>query len=216
MAVRRVLLICGILSSLLYVGAVLILGTRWGNYSWAAQNVSELGAIGSPTRPFFVPIMSAYNVLVIAFGVALWGTEGRRSFLRAAAVFLILYAITGYVTGIFFPMPMREAMAVGEGSVMHPLGTLVSVLFFTLSVGFGAAAFGKGFRLYSVATILAIIVFGVWTGMMVPAMEAGLATPWMGFLERINIFSIMQWVAALAVSLLGKEKGSGFALGAAA
>jgi len=216
MCVRKALFICGILSSLLYVATVLILGTRWGNYSWAAQNVSELGSLASPTRALFVPIMTVYNVLVIAFGLGMWGTDSRRRLMRSAGVFMILYAVTGWVTGIFFPMPMREAMAAGEGSIMHPLGTAVSVLCFLLSVGFGAAAHGKGFRLYSIATILAIIVFGVWTSMLVPQMEAGLPTPWMGFLERVNIFGIMQWVAGLAVSLLRREDGVGLGSGAAA
>lgn len=208
-AVRKVLFICGIVSSLLYVATVLILGTRWGNYSWAAQNVSELGAIGSPTRSLFVPIMTLYNVLVIAFGLGIWGGNGRRRFLHSSAVCMILYAITGWVTGIFFPMPMREAIVAGAGSIMHPLGTAVSVLSFVLSVGFGAAALGRRFRLYSIATILAIIVFGVWTSTLVPRMEAGLPTPLMGLLERINIIGIMQWVAALAVCLLRKEKEPG-------
>lgn len=213
---RRVLLICGILSSLLYCATVLILATRWGAYSWAAQNVSEFGAIGSPTRSLFVPIMSVYTLLVVAFGLGVWGTESRKGYLRSAGVFMLLYAISGYVTGIFFPMPLREAMAAGEGSIAHPLGTAVSVLCFVFSVGFGAAAHGKRFRLYSIATLLAIIVFGVWTGMNVPAMEAGLPTPWMGFLERVNILAIMQWVAGLAVSLLRKEKGPGLGAGRAA
>lgn len=90
------------------------------------------------------------------------------------------------------------------------------VLLFMLSVGFGAAAHGKRFRLYSIATILAIILFGVLTSLYVPRMEAGLPTPWMGFLERINILGIMQWVAVLAVSLLRAEKGSGSVHGAVA
>jgi hypothetical protein len=160
--------------------------------------------------------MTVYNLLVIAFGLGVWGADGRRRFLRRTGVFMILYAITGWVTGVFFPMPMREAMAAGEGSIMHPLGTAVSVLCFLLSMGFGAAALGKRFRLYSLATILVIIVFGVWTSMLVPQMEAGLPTPWMGFLERVNILGIMQWVAVLAVSLLRKEKRSGFGAGCAA
>lgn len=109
-AVRKVLLICGVLSSLLYSGVVLILGTRWGAYSWAAQTVSELNAIGSPTRPLFLALGGVYTLLVIAFGVGVRGTESRRRFLRIAGV----YAIAGFVTGLFFPMPLREAVAQGE------------------------------------------------------------------------------------------------------
>lgn len=47
-------------------------------------------------------------------------------------------------------------------------------------------------------------------------MEAGLPTPWMGFLERVDILAIMQWVAVLAVSLLrAKQEPASTAAGAA-
>jgi hypothetical protein len=45
---RTVLLGCGILSSLLYVGANVRGARRWREYSVASQTVSELSAIGAP------------------------------------------------------------------------------------------------------------------------------------------------------------------------
>ena len=49
---RDVLLVCGILSSLLYVGTDVSAALRWERYSYADQTVSELSAIAAPTRPF--------------------------------------------------------------------------------------------------------------------------------------------------------------------
>jgi hypothetical protein len=46
-----------------------------------------------------------------------------------------------------------------------------------------------------------MIVFGVSTFPYVSRMEADRPTPWMGVLERVNIYGIMLWVAALAVLL---------------
>jgi uncharacterized membrane protein len=76
------------------------------------------------------------------------------------------------------------------------------VLLMLLAIGFGAAAFGKRFRLYSIATILMLVVGGVLTGLDQPRMEANLPTPWMGVWERINIGVFLLWVVVLAIALL--------------
>ena len=47
---RKVLLGCGILSSLLYVAANIVGFRRWTDYSLTSQTVSELSAIGAPSR----------------------------------------------------------------------------------------------------------------------------------------------------------------------
>jgi hypothetical protein len=47
-----------------------------------------------------------------------------------------------------------------------------------------------------------MIAFGVSTLPSVSRMEANEPTPWMGALERVNIYGIMFWVAALAICLL--------------
>jgi hypothetical protein len=56
-----------------------------------------------------------------------------------------------------------------------------------LAIGFGAAAFGKRFRLYSIATFLMLLLGGVLTGLDQPRLAANLPTPWMGVWERISI-----------------------------
>jgi hypothetical protein len=65
-----VLLVCGVLSSLLYVATDVLAPMRWEAYSSTSQTVSELIAIGAPTRPLVLPLMITYSVLVFAFG---WG-----------------------------------------------------------------------------------------------------------------------------------------------
>jgi hypothetical protein len=66
----------------------------------------------------------------------------------------------------------------------------------------GAAAFGKGFRFYSIATMMLLVVFGALTGLEAPGISANLPTPWIGVWERINIGVFLLWVVALAVTLL--------------
>lgn len=52
--VRKALLVRGILSSLLYVAMTVFSAMRWESYSSASQAISELSAIGAPTRPLWV------------------------------------------------------------------------------------------------------------------------------------------------------------------
>ena len=71
-----------------------------------------------------------------------------------------------------------------------------------LTAGFGAAAFGKRFLLYSIGTILLLVVFGALTGLDAPRIAANLPTPWVGVTERINISGYLLWVVVLAITLL--------------
>jgi hypothetical protein len=57
LTVRKALLVCGILSSLLYVDTVEPAAIRWKGYSSKSQTVSELIAINAPTRPLVVPLV---------------------------------------------------------------------------------------------------------------------------------------------------------------
>lgn len=66
--VRDLSLICGILSSLLYVAMNVFIPMQWEGYSFASGIVSELSAIDAPTRPLWVPLGIAYGVLMTAFG----------------------------------------------------------------------------------------------------------------------------------------------------
>jgi hypothetical protein len=52
--VRKVLLVCGIVSSLLYVAMNIVGALQWDGYSLTSQSVSELFAIGVPSRPLWV------------------------------------------------------------------------------------------------------------------------------------------------------------------
>jgi hypothetical protein len=77
-----------------------------------------------------------------------------------------------------------------------------------LAIGFAASAFGRGFRLYSIATLVIILVSGGLTGLEAPNMAANLPTPWIGIAERIDLGGYLLWVAVLASALL-REPASG-------
>lgn len=106
-------------------------------------------------------------------------------------------------------MHQREVLAAGGGSLtdtLHIVFTMVTVPLMLLVMGFGAAAFGKQFRLYTIVTILLVIFFGILTGLQSAQMEANLPTPWMGVWERISIAAYMVWVVVFAVILLRRNR----------
>jgi hypothetical protein len=181
---------------------------QWEGYSYNSQAVSELQAVGAPTRPFVITLFSIYDVLLIAFGLGIWATASRKRALRFTGILLIACGIVGRVTSLFFPMNLRGAEAT-ISDTMHVILTGVNVLFILLSVGFGATVNGKWFRRYSIGTILILVLFGTLAGLDGSRIAAQLPTPWLGIKERINIYGYLLWVLVLAVILLRSEKGQG-------
>lgn len=207
---RKILLGCGIASSVMYVAADILISWWDPNYSYRDQSFSELLAPGSPTRPLVLVLLAIpYGVLVTAFGVGVWASASRRGARRITGALLVGYAVTGAVTGVFLSAPTRETLEAGEETwrnTMHLPGTAVSVLCILLAIGFGSTLLGRRFRNYSYATILAILVFGVLAGRQIGQMGENQPTPWLGIVERGNIYAIMLWVAVLAIGLVRAQK----------
>src|SRR5689334_18859181 len=70
--IQNILLLCGIASSLFYVGITVFVAMQSPGYSSMSQTISELSAIGAPTRNLWVWLATGYTVLVIAFGAGVW------------------------------------------------------------------------------------------------------------------------------------------------
>ena len=75
---RRGLLTCGILASLLWAGTDILAGTLWEGYSFTSQSIGDLSAVGSPTRLFVFPLNLMYDVLMIATGLRVWRLADRK------------------------------------------------------------------------------------------------------------------------------------------
>lgn len=208
--IRKILLGCGIVASLLYVVATIIGAVVWTGYSTVDQSVSELFAIDAPSRSVVIASFLIYDVLMVAFAVGVWESAGPKRVLHVIAGLIVLDQLRGAAGTLFAPMHLRGAMAAGEGTssdVWHIILTSSTVVMILLIIGLGATAFGRRFRLYSIGTILVMVVFGAVGGLQAPQMAANLPTPWMGLEERINIFSFLLWYAVLAILLL-RGRGS--------
>jgi hypothetical protein len=176
---------------------------QWDGYSSASRVVSELSAIGAPTRSLWVVLGIAYGVLVTSFGFGVLASSRGNRPLRVVGGLITAHGALGLAP--WPPMHLREVLAAGGGTLtdtLHIVWSMVAVLLMMLAIGFGAVAFGKRFRLYSIATLVILVAFGALTGLDGPRIAANLPTPWVGVWERINIGVFLLWVVVLAVALL--------------
>ena len=205
---RRFLLFCGVAASLFYIAMNIFFPFLDKRYNWITQTVSELSAVDAPTRPLWFPLGIVYTLLIAAFG---WGVFRSAVGNRYLCIVGILLIINGLIGLTWSPMHQREVLAAGGGTftdIWHLVMASVTVLLMFLSIGFGAAAFGKGFRFYSIITILVFIVFGVLTFVEAPNVDKNLPTPYIGLWERINIAAFMAWLLVFSINLLRLEKNS--------
>ena len=196
---------CGFLSALLYAVMLVVVPFAWSEYSSASQTVSELSAIDAPTRPLWVPLGILWTLLYGAFGWGVWKAGRSSRALRIAGGSIVVSA----VVGIFWPpMHLREVLAAGGGTLtdtLHLVWTAANAVFTLVAMGFGAAALGRGFRVYSIASIAVLLAAGIITSMNAPQLQANFPTPWMGVWERVNIAAWLLWVAVLSVTLLSRK-----------
>ncbi|GAB3153557.1 hypothetical protein GCM10027290_46540 [Micromonospora sonneratiae] len=195
------LLICGVLSPLVYAVTTIVASARWEGYSSTAQTISELFAIDAPARPLVVPLLLAHGVLLIAFAFGVWRTASGKRTLRTTAGLLIANGVVGLVAPVFFPIHLRGVEPTLTDT-MHAVVTGLIVVLILLAVGFAAGAFGRIFRFYSLVTLVALLGFGALAGLDGPELAANEPTPWLGVFERINIGGYLLWLLVLAVALL--------------
>ena len=138
----------------------------YDGYSYRDQTISELSAVGASTRAFWIPLGFVYSTLMIAFAFGVWASAGERRALRIVAILAGAIGVIGFVGWPFAPMHQREVLAAGGGDMrdtMHLALGGINSLIFMVSMAVGAVALGKRFRLFTLACLGVILVFGFLT-----------------------------------------------------
>lgn len=198
---RKVLLFCGVVSSLYYAGMTAYVTTQAEGYSSLSQAVSELSAVDAPTRPLWVAIGVPYTLLVIACGWGVWLSAGPSRALRAVG---LLYVVEALIGAFWPPMHLRGAEPTLTDT-LHLVWTAGWLVVMLTAMGLAASALGRRFRIYTFATLAIFVAFGILTSMDAPALAAGLPTPYLGLWERINMSAGMLWIAVLAAALMRRS-----------
>lgn len=182
----------------------IVVPIQWNDYSCLSQTVSELSAIGAPTRQLWLVLIMPFTFLSISFGLGVWLSAVRNRSLRIVGALMISNA----VIGVFWPPMHLRGSEFTLTDSLHIVFAIVTVSIFLLEITFASFAFGKRFRLYSVLTMIVLLLFGTLTGLDGPAVAANLPTPWVGLWERISIGVYFLWVAVLAVVVLQIDESS--------
>lgn len=205
---RRLLLACGIAAPLVYLAADVIAGLRWQGYSFRDQTISELNALGAPTRTLTIVLGLAGYSLLAAFGVGVRRCAPLQRRLRLVGGALVSLGLLSLFAVPFASMHVREAEE-SLSDTLHLVGGGIALVLLLVVIGFGASVLGTGFRVYSVATVLVLLAFGAWSGLDGPELADNLATPWVGVKERISVYAYQVWLAAFAVALLRRHPAAG-------
>jgi hypothetical protein len=201
-SLNRRLLACGVLASLVYVATDVVAALAYPDYhSFDSGLISELMAKGAPTERLVDPLLLAYDVLMMAFAAGVWRSDGRRR-ARVTAGLLFAYGALGLLGPTVGEMNIRGSDGDPAADILHIALTLVLVLLIFASVSVGAALRGRVFRLYSFATLLVMVGFGVLISLTSAGLAKGEPTPWLGVTERVEIAAFLLWVAALAIAFL--------------
>src|SRR6185295_18648956 len=190
------LLICGILSSLLYVLMNIFVPLLFEGYNIPSQTVSELSAIDAPTRTLWVFLAIVYILLFGAFGWGVWKSANGNRSLRTVATLIMVYVIIN----VYWPPMHLRGNEPTLTDTLHIVWAMVTLPLMMLIMGFGAAALGKRFRFYTIATFVVFITFGILIGTEAPGIPKNLPTPHIGTWERINIGAYMLWVMVFAIA----------------
>ena len=202
MSVTRLLLICGVVAAPFFILTDIVAATLvYPGYDYSAQQVSELSAIGAPSRDFWMIMGYPYNLLTLAFAGGVWLAASGRLSLRIAAVLIVLFAANSLSWGWLAPMHMRGTQFT-DTDTMHIVFAISAVTLMLGFIGFGATALGRGFRIYSTITVVLMLAAGTVVGTQIAAIAANQPTPWMGLVERVSVYGPMIWMAVFATALL--------------
>jgi len=211
--IDRVLLWCGIAYAVSYVVANdVVAAASYSGYRRWDQAISELSAKGADPRPFLVAMLPIWTALMIGFGIGVWRSARGRRALQVTGGLMMAHGVVA-IGWLWFPMTARADMvATGTGS--NDTGHLVmsgsTGLFVVAELVASAVAFGWWIRMYSIFTVVVILVCGVLTSALSPNLADGKPTPWMGLYERVSIGGWLLWMSVLAVILLTELRRGSF------
>ena len=202
--VPKLLLALGVLAPIYYVVVNdVVAASLYPGYDPISQPVSELTATYAPTRPVLVPLLVVFDLLIIPFWIGVWRAARANRALRLTSGFMLGFRALALLS---FPFPMVADEVLGANTIHTIIWGVLTPPLMLAGIGASAAAFGKAFRLYAILTLMALVVFSVFTGIQAAQVNAGEAGRWFGLTERALIGVWLQWVAVLALVLLRAQR----------
>jgi len=199
-AVARVLNAAGIAAPVLWVAALVFIGSLRPEYSHSRQYISELAARGTPTQHlmqiagFLLP-----GLMVAAFGV-LVGLSAHTKLAGVGAALFIVSGIARMAAGVFPLDPCCAPMAPSFSHRMHNAAGIAYVLVMGGTVLIWCAVAERTsrtrahwFRWYSLATLVAATTLPLWLT------SFGIDPANVGLLQRASFGVLNLWILVFAM-----------------
>jgi hypothetical protein len=195
---QKVLLTGGLLAPLFYFGTDRLVGSLITGYSFSAQSMSDVSAIGSPQRSLAVLLTVVSCVFMTAFGVGVWLVSDQVLLLRVVSLLIIGNAIFGLIATLFFPTHYGVRPNFVSAGVLIMFS---SVLCFVLAMVLGAVAIKGWFRIFSIAIPAAYILLAILRFATAKNSSTGEAVSLVGAQERTMSYIYLLWVFVLSIYL---------------
>lgn len=196
---KKLLLLCGVISPLIYIGMTILGGALWPGYNHIKDTVSELMSPGAPNKTIMDTFMVLSSVFTTLFGIGVLHfikNSGHSTRLgTSGAVLLIILGLLQIIVVLFFPQdPMGEKLTfpgkmhiglVGLEAVMSILIPLLLGLWLRKS---GLMPF---YGTYSIITVILTIAMGA---AIMPLGESVL-----GLTERLTILFYQLWMIVMSI-----------------
>lgn len=200
---RKFMYYGGILSPIFFVLVDIIGGMITPDYSRIINAVSELTQAGSENIYLLSSLFFISAVIGIGFGIGIV-TEfsySRSKLIFSGGILIIINGIFSGLTGTIFPMDPFNVDITFAGT-MHIILTALNALMIMMlipmmGIGFYRERQWVSFRLYSIITLVIIVIFGSSTPVLMMN-DIGL----LGLFERIVIYSYLLWFFVLAFKLI--------------
>jgi hypothetical protein len=198
---QKVLLICGILAALLYIGTDILAGLLTRGYHFDSQSASRLSAVGAATRPVVLVLDITAGFLLIAFSVGVWFQADQNWILRLMACLLVGNALFSMIAVVFFPLHPGEPVN-SPANTLNTIIMAVSVFLLLFAIGFGAAGNHNWLRSFSIGLLVLFLLLTILGIVVFPRMAAGQPVSRVGTQERTMVYAEMLWLALQALVLL--------------
>lgn len=186
-----------------YVGTTLIGGAIVPGYSHVSDSVSSLTSPGAPFREALAVGFAAYNVGVVALGVALPRAMRTPTVpVRVAGWLLVACGVAGVLMLEPFPQDPMDA-ELTTGGMVHIVLAGVSAITLVAATILAAIGWRKDthwsrLRTFSIVAGVAILATG-------GVGAAFVTSPVFGLLERTTQLSFLSWFAAIGVVALMRD-----------
>ncbi len=203
---RRSLYLCGLIAPVLFVFTTILGGAIRPGYSHVSDTVSELFSPGSPNRLLLSALHTLFAVLLVLFGIGILKFVHRNEGSKRIGIFgastFITMGVLNILTATIFPQDAWGSPSTFFGEMHIILSGVISILsiMYILLIGiwFHRTRMSLNFRMYSIATVVAVVISAGW-------FMASFGSPIMGLTERLTIFVGFQWTFVLALLILNHD-----------